>query len=314
MDEERADSAFIQGDFDSYWEYLKQRETKSYGRRHPRKIRMSELLATKPRCSDPTLSGKEVLRICAESTILTDYEMRHRDEIEAIIDDKLQQFRDEHGRPFLSYFVEFHRRLRKGEDAEEFKWLYNSEDAFKNAVQAVQPHWLKSLEAHTHPDDLFSDTSFAEPVRTSLRNKLKLMVHEAQRAFRERHGKDPNPHRHIPESVHGSNTGESHLCALLMRLFPNETVEKHAMPGWLAPQHFDVYLPDLKIAIEYHGLQHFEPVETFGGQDAFEDRKARDEKKAKLADENDVTLLYVRSGYRIEEVLGEIRKARDLQS
>lgn len=43
----------------------------------------------------------------------------------------------------------------------------------------------------------------------------------------------------------------------------------------------DFYLPDYNVAIECQGIQHFEPVETFGGYEAFEKIIERDRIKKK---------------------------------
>jgi len=51
--------------------------------------------------------------------------------------------------------------------------------------------------------------------------------------------------------------------------FSVTTVIQHGQPKWLNRQHFDIWLPNWKIAIEYHGKQHFEPVEFFGGRRSF---------------------------------------------
>jgi len=46
-------------------------------------------------------------------------------------------------------------------------------------------------------------------------------------------------------------------------------VIQHGRPSWLGRQHFDIWIPNWRIAIEYHGKQHFEPIDFFGGQEAF---------------------------------------------
>ena len=55
---------------------------------------------------------------------------------------------------------------------------------------------------------------------------------------------------------------------------------------------YDIYISQLKIAIEYQGKQHFEPVDFFGGVDAFEKVRQRDEDKRKLSKENGIKLIY----------------------
>ena len=55
---------------------------------------------------------------------------------------------------------------------------------------------------------------------------------------------------------------------------------------------FDFYLPEQNTAIECQGIQHFRPVEQFGGIDGFNEQVARDEVKRKFCDENGIKLLY----------------------
>ena len=38
----------------------------------------------------------------------------------------------------------------------------------------------------------------------------------------------------------------------------------------IKPLPFDFYLPDYNICIEYDGMQHFTPIDYFGGQESFE--------------------------------------------
>ena len=56
---------------------------------------------------------------------------------------------------------------------------------------------------------------------------------------------------------------------------------------------YDVYICGLKIAIEYQGKQHFEPIDYFGGKEKFEKQKARDLLKERLSIENGIKLVYI---------------------
>ena len=42
---------------------------------------------------------------------------------------------------------------------------------------------------------------------------------------------------------------------------------------------FDFYIPDYDLLIEYNGQQHYEPIERFGGEEAFKSQKRRDKIK-----------------------------------
>lgn len=56
---------------------------------------------------------------------------------------------------------------------------------------------------------------------------------------------------------------------------------------------YDVYISKLKIAIEYQGKQHFEPVEFFGGEKSYLEVTERDKLKKKLSEQNGVKLKYI---------------------
>lgn len=75
------------------------------------------------------------------------------------------------------------------------------------------------------------------------------------------------------------------------------------------PLRFDFYLPDYKIAIEYDGKQHFEPIafyETQNAVDEFEGVKRRDAIKEKYCNENGIKLIRIRYDVKdIEEHLDE---------
>lgn len=62
-------------------------------------------------------------------------------------------------------------------------------------------------------------------------------------------------------------------------------------PEWLGRQSLDLYIPSLKVGIEYQGIQHFRSVEFFGGEEALLQRQELDRRKKELCEENDVTLI-----------------------
>ena len=66
---------------------------------------------------------------------------------------------------------------------------------------------------------------------------------------------------------------------------------------------FDFYLPDYNIAIEYDGRQHFEPIEYFGGQKAFEYTQKHDNIKNEYCKNNNIKLLRIPYFKNVEEEL-----------
>ena len=59
------------------------------------------------------------------------------------------------------------------------------------------------------------------------------------------------------------------------------------------PLPFDFYLPDYDILIEYDGIQHFQPVDFFGGQQAFEKLVYHDHIKTDYCLNNHIDLLRI---------------------
>lgn len=56
---------------------------------------------------------------------------------------------------------------------------------------------------------------------------------------------------------------------------------------------YDVYISKLRIAIEYQGKQHFEPVDFFGGEKSYIEVTERDKLKKELSEQNGVKLIYI---------------------
>lgn len=59
--------------------------------------------------------------------------------------------------------------------------------------------------------------------------------------------------------------------------------DKRALP-------FDFYLPEYDICIEYQGIQHYKPIEYFGGQKTFENQILRDSIKREYCQKNNIFL------------------------
>lgn len=74
---------------------------------------------------------------------------------------------------------------------------------------------------------------------------------------------------------------ETHLYYAVRALYPKYEVQREASPDWLGRQRFDIYLPEVQVAIEYQGQQHFRPVEFFGGEKGYQRAKQRDREKRK---------------------------------
>jgi hypothetical protein len=103
-----------------------------------------------------------------------------------------------------------------------------------------------------------------------------------------------------------SSVGEVAILYLLRDNGINYKVQQ-TMPGmvYILPLHFDFYLPDINCAIEYDGIQHFEPLKVFGGQENFEKRLLRDNIKTDYCRINGIRLIRINYMQNPEHVLRE---------
>jgi len=106
------------------------------------------------------------------------------------------------------------------------------------------------------------------------------------------------------------------VFALLQKGFAPLEVLHEASPPFLAGLRYDVYIPELRLAVEYQGEQHFRPIEAFGGKEGFLRTVERDRLKAQLSKINGVRVEYIRYDEDIVQRCQEIiqkYKPKDLQ-
>ncbi len=100
---------------------------------------------------------------------------------------------------------------------------------------------------------------------------------------------------------------EARLFQIVRDAFKGATVVRQARPLWLAPQHLDIYLPELYLAIEYMGEQHYEPVELFGGATGLERTRQRDTRKAQVCNACGIHLVTVRYDENLKEAVKRLK-------
>ena len=62
-------------------------------------------------------------------------------------------------------------------------------------------------------------------------------------------------------------------------------------PKWIKPKRIDIFIKNFKVAIEYHGFQHYSPTSFFGGVEAFKKRQIDDKKKEEKCLKNKVSFI-----------------------
>jgi hypothetical protein len=71
----------------------------------------------------------------------------------------------------------------------------------------------------------------------------------------------------------------------------------------IRPLPFDFYLPDYNVCIEYDGIQHFKPIDIFGGEKGFNRVKKTDLIKTNYCLNNDIRLIRVNYNEDVNEKL-----------
>ena len=102
---------------------------------------------------------------------------------------------------------------------------------------------------------------------------------------------------------------ETQLANIVKSLFPGQEVIREASPPWIGRLRLDVFIPELNLAIEYQGQQHFKPVDYFGGQEGHDRITERDHLKKVLCEKNGIDLIYFTHKEQIGDEL--VRKKLD---
>ncbi len=96
---------------------------------------------------------------------------------------------------------------------------------------------------------------------------------------------------------------ESLLANLISEIFQGYTIYRNYRPQILEGLELDIYIQELKVGIEYQGVQHSKPVDLWGGEKGLEKRKENDRRKALLCKENNIDLIYFWHNEDINEEL-----------
>lgn len=86
-------------------------------------------------------------------------------------------------------------------------------------------------------------------------------------------------------------TSETTLAKLVEQVFPGMSVIRHHRPVWLEGLELDVFVEEVALGVEYQGIQHYEPIEHWGGAEALAALQARDAAKILRCAQSGVRLL-----------------------
>lgn len=128
-------------------------------------------------------------------------------------------------------------------------------------------------------------------------DKLKTFIRAAENEWRS--------NNNLPR-IGAGWVSETRLFEQLKGTFNDQNVDSHVRPNFLGRQHYDIFFPDYKIAVEYQGDQHFRPIDYFGGEQTYKARIERDERKKLISEKNGVHLIYVLPDYDLQSLVVEI--------
>ena len=84
---------------------------------------------------------------------------------------------------------------------------------------------------------------------------------------------------------------ETALYHLVCQVMPGKKVIFHYRPQILEGLELDIFIPDLNVGIEYQGIQHFKPLDVWGGEAALKKTQEHDSRKKRLCKENEIDLI-----------------------
>jgi hypothetical protein len=88
--------------------------------------------------------------------------------------------------------------------------------------------------------------------------------------------------------------GEELLHGLVVQAVPNMQVFRNRRFDWMNGRELDIYIPELHLAFEFNGQQHYQPVEFFGGETKFKRQQELDDERRRMCADNGIHLIEVR--------------------
>jgi hypothetical protein len=174
----------------------------------------------------------------------------------------------------------------------------------------VPTHYYSSEMYHSKFASVYGAWIHAELLRQGFVDWLVLNEQESRRKIWNEAENTLRRFVGVPE-IGEKFISETILFKTVAYLLKDHEVIHHYRAAWLGRQELDIFVPSLKLAIEYQGEQHFEPIDAWGGEEGLKKTRRRDEEKKLRCESNDVTLLYFDHDAELTEktVDGRIKKA-----
>ena len=200
--------------------------------------------------------------------------------------------------------------------AENMRFVNNSgltcSSNFNELRKSIRTYFVTNKRKHTN---LFGKISYVI-IKQYIKNENDIESYTQKYLNKAQNGEFTNQERVVYEEYPVKWKSEYLVKDLCEQIYGKNDVIYQHRPFFLLTNKcqlsYDVYLKKEKIAIEYQGKQHFEPVEYFGGEKAFLKQQERDRMKQQLSKENNVKLIYISYNEDISKEL-IIEKVNDVK-
>ena len=201
-----------------------------------------------------------------------------------------------------SFFEQFYSNynFEKFKKNKSHKYEYYNKYFQHNNKVKKHWEWIVNISSNYILKDGSASTNL---VFDSIRSESSRLLRESENKYRSRIG---------AKKIGESWISETELYYKIQKAFPKIKIIQHGKPNWIGRQHLDIWIPEFKIAIEYQGKQHDEPIDFFGGIESFKKIKKLDKLKKEKCDANGVKLLEVRKGYDLQKIINKIKNSIDV--
>ncbi len=172
---------------------------------------------------------------------------------------------------------------------QRFGW-YIQQEKFRLGIDPYQIQELNILPEECTPAfyDYVQRLSQLMSKNDEFGDELSKLQHEFQNALensvREQLGYPKIGDAWVSETI---------LYHIVEEIYPNIEIIRHHRPQWLNGLELDIYIPSKKLAFEYQGIQHFQAVEHWGGQEKLKIQKEHDIRKKQICEEKGICLICI---------------------
>lgn len=221
----------------------------------------------------------------------------------AFTGEDLRKHMTQTGKKFYNEVMQIVDVLLQGDyDRHKINYLYRLYDFEDGVIQISLNEFshfsvVAKKDAYEHHEGYSLKILFPTYNPTKKSAYLKSVIREAENLVRVNKGLQKIGEGWVSETL---------LFRQIEGAFSPAKVVQHASPSFLGKQHYDVYLPEHKVALEYQGDQHSRPVEFFGGEEAFIKNIERDKRKRQASNNNNVHQIDVYPGYDLSVVITNV--------